>query len=157
MRLRFSLWLTSFLTLIGFNYYAYELGWLTYVWGADVSKLSFVNLFLFLVYYLRLGLVLFKEEPQTIYLDKDHKHEDLQSGYEASEWAMAVGMLGTVIGFIAMSYSLAGADFSNIENIKSLFKIATTGMSTALYTTASGIVASLGLRISHYLVGSTRK
>lgn len=139
----FMLWFLSFLGILGITYFSFEGGLLSYVWNVDISKLSFVILVLFFSFYIRLGYLTYNEYTVNL--------SDLEPGYEAAEMSMALGMLGTVIGFIAMTSSFAGVDFSNVENVKELFEIATTGMSTALYTTAVGLISSLVLRASHYL------
>ena len=139
----FMLWFLSFLGILGITYFSFEGGLLSYIWNVDISKLSFVILVLFFSFYIRLGYLTYNEYTVNL--------SDLEPGYEAAEMSMALGMLGTVIGFIAMTSSFAGVDFSNVENVKELFEIATTGMSTALYTTAVGLISSLVLRASHYL------
>ena len=144
MNTKISLWIAGLLGFIGASYFAYEMAYFEFLWSADKSMLSWVNLVIFLVFYLRLGWCLIKHEVEE---------EDLDPGYEAAEYCMAIGMLGTVTGFIIMTYSMAGVDFGNVENIKELFGVATKGMSTALFTTAIGIVTSFGLRLSHYLAG----
>jgi hypothetical protein len=139
---KFIVWLSGLLILIISAYFSYELGYFLFLAEADKSMLSWVNLAIFLVFYLRLGFCIKRYDT-----DK----EALDAGYEAAEYCMAIGMLGTVIGFIIMTYGMAGVDFGNVENIKQLFAMATKGMSTALFTTAVGLVTSLLLRLSHYL------
>lgn len=142
MNRRLSLWFLLLAALLGVTYFGFEAGLLAHVWDVDVSKLSFVITVLFYSFYLRLGYLIYRDDETTV--------EDLEPGYEAAEMSMALGMLGTVIGFIMMTGSFAGVDFSSIENVKQLFELATTGMSTALYTTAAGLVSSIVLRASHY-------
>lgn len=137
-------WLLSMLTMLGAGYFCFEAGYFEYVYKADVSKLCFLILALFLYAYGRLGYLLLDT--------KRVNEESLNVGFEAADMSMAIGMLGTVIGFIVMSSSFASVDFSDINNIKDLFQLATTGMSTALYTTAFGLVSSILLRASHFIV-----
>lgn len=143
-----SVWVAGLLGLAGASYFAYEMAYFEFLLSADKSMLSWVNLAIFLAFYLRLGYCLIKHKTEE---------KDLDPGYEAAEYCMAIGMLGTVIGFIIMTYSMAGVDFSNVENIKQLFSVATKGMSTALFTTAVGIVTSFGLRLTHYLAGRSNE
>lgn len=131
----------------GISYFAFEGGFFNYVWSVDSSKLCFIILALFSAAYLKLGYLSYLKDyrGQLIY------PEDLDLGYEVADMSMALGMLGTVIGFIVMSSSFTSIDFSDINNIKDLFKLATNGMSTALYTTAFGLVSNILLRASHFL------
>ena len=141
----FAVWFLSLATLFGGGYFAFEAGFFHHVYEVDASKLCFVILALFLFGYCRLGYMLFN------YDDNDITTDQLDTGFELADMSMATGMLGTVIGFIIMSTSFTTVDFSDIENIKDLFKLATDGMSTALYTTAFGLVSSIILRASHFI------
>ena len=143
--MKFAVWLSVFLALVGGNYYAFELGYYHFLLSADKSYLSWLNLVVFFVMYTRLGVYLFNYGKLS--------EEQSDPGYEAAEYCMAIGMLGTVIGFIMMTYSMTNIDFSNIENIKKLFEVSTKGMSTALFTTAVGLITSVSLRLAHYLAG----
>ena len=139
---KLSLWFAGLLAIMASAYFSYEMGYFLFLVEADKSMLSWLNLLVFLFFYLKLGLKIKQNQTYS---------EDMDSGYEASEYCMAIGMLGTVTGFIIMTYGMAGVDFSNVENIKQLFAMATGGMSTALFTTAIGLVTSLLLRLSYYM------
>ena len=72
----------------------------------------------------------------------------VEIGWFITEACLALGMIGTVTGFLLM---LNGAfieiDLSNPTTIQnSLIKMA-LGMSTALYTTLTGLICSLALKI----------
>ena len=59
-----------------------------------------------------------------------------------------LGMLGTVIGFILMlSTCLGNISFQNVQSMQSVIGSMTSGMSTALVTTATGLVCSLILQL----------
>jgi len=61
---------------------------------------------------------------------------------------MSLGMIGTVIGFIFMlGSSFENIDPSNIVAMKSVISDMAKGMSTALLTTLSGLIATLMLRV----------
>lgn len=138
-------WYVTTVLLLGLTYFSFEAGLIRLMWEADLSKLSFVILIVFINGYVRLGRLLHRDSPIT--------DDDLDPGYEACDQSMALGMLGTVIGFIAMTMTFTGVDINDIENIKQLFSIATHGMSTALLTTAAGLVSSILLRAGYYLAG----
>lgn len=136
------IWYALLLALVGCGYFSFETGWLSFLWVADSSKLTFAILGLFLYSFLKLGALLHGM--------RELHEDDIDSGYETCDLSMGLGMLGTVIGFIIMTTAFAGVDISNIENIRQLFNIATQGMSTALYTTAAGLIVSLKLRVLYY-------
>lgn len=144
----FLTWFMSLLMMLGGAYFAFEAGFFHFVWDADVSKLCFVILTLFTFGYSRLGYLLHRHG----FKDDEIMLGELETGFEMADMSMAIGMLGTVVGFIVMSSSFVSVDFSNVENIKDLFKLATEGMSTALYTTAFGLVSSIILRGTHFIV-----
>ncbi len=139
------LWYAAVILLLGVAYFAFEAGFIMYLWQADLSKLSFCIILIFVKAFTRLGYILHQDRSPT--------EHDLDPGYEDCDLSMALGMLGTVIGFIAMTVAFSGVDINDIENIKELFSIATHGMSTALLTTAAGLVSSIILRVSYYLTG----
>lgn len=146
---KLAAWAAGALAITGSAYFSYEIGLLHALNDADKSKLSWANIAIFTIFYWRLGWLLLKDLRKGSAIDD----KSLDPGYEAAEYCMGIGMLGTVIGFILMTASMAGVDFSNIENVKQMFSVATQGMSTALMTTAVGIVASFSLRFSHYIAG----
>jgi len=128
---------------IGSLYFSFETGYLHFLWNADSSKLTFVILSIFIYAFIKLGKMLHSHKSVT--------DTDIDLGYELCDISMGLGMLGTVIGFIMMTTAFAGIDISNVDNIKQLFSISTQGMSTALYTTAAGLMSSLSIRVSYYL------
>lgn len=145
--MKFGVWLVSLLAVLMSLYFCFESGFLAYVVEVDVSKLSLVILAVFMLAYLRLGKVLWS----GYYVSDD----DLEPGYFMADISMSLGLLGTVVGFIHMTSQFAGVDFSDVANIQDLFAFATTGMSTALYTTAVGLISAILIRVSHYIVEKT--
>ena len=76
------------------------------------------------------------------------KQEKPEFLWFCTESCMTVGMIGTVTGFILMlSTSLATLDPNDVENMRSAIANMAVGMSTALLTTLSGLMATLMLRI----------
>ena len=70
-----------------------------------------------------------------------------------AESLMALGMIGTVIGFILMlGSSFESIDVSNTETLKSTLTSMAIGMSTALYTTVTGLICSLWLKTTLVVV-----
>jgi len=148
--MRFGFWFIGLMALLASSYYSWEAGYFEYLWKVDNSKLSFINLFIVFASYSKLGYEIATKGSNL-------KSRDLDPGYEAAGTTMDLGLLGTVIGFILMSTALQGVDFSKIENIKEMLTIATSGMAVALYTTGSGIVSYLFLRLTHYFTDRSIK
>tara|TARA_B100000586_G_C20081501_1_gene415623 strand:- start:398 stop:667 length:270 start_codon:yes stop_codon:yes gene_type:complete len=65
-----------------------------------------------------------------------------------AESCMAIGMMGTVLGFILMlgSSNLGSIDPSDVEGMKAVIGHLASGMSTALLTTLTGLIVSVSLR-----------
>jgi flagellar motor component MotA len=65
-----------------------------------------------------------------------------------AESCMAIGMMGTVLGFILMlgSSNLGSIDPSDVEGMKTVIGHLASGMSTALLTTLTGLIVSVSLR-----------
>jgi biopolymer transport protein ExbB/TolQ len=64
---------------------------------------------------------------------------------------LSLGMIGTVIGFIYMlNISFGNLGTANTTALKQALETMGTGMGTALYTTATGLVCSLLLRLQIY-------
>jgi biopolymer transport protein ExbB/TolQ len=61
---------------------------------------------------------------------------------------LTLGMIGTVAGFIYMlSSSFSEMDPQNVVSMQGVLAKMSCGMSTALYTTAAGLVCSLLLKL----------
>jgi len=131
-------WWLMFCLSILLGYIGYHFGLLQEIYTKDVTKLS---LFIFILYI-----------SSSIYIGKTTyssvKGHDVSSrvdiGWFTSESMLALGMVGTVVGFILM----LGGTFENIdtgdaETLKAALADMARGMSTALYTTLSGLVCSL--------------
>uniref|UniRef100_A0A6M3K3B5 Putative MotA/TolQ/ExbB proton channel family protein n=1 Tax=viral metagenome TaxID=1070528 RepID=A0A6M3K3B5_9ZZZZ len=72
-------------------------------------------------------------------------------GWFVSDLLLTLGMIGTVVGFIYMlSTTFQQLDPSNIASMKGMIGKMGTGMGTALYTTASGLICSMLLRVQLY-------
>jgi hypothetical protein len=65
-----------------------------------------------------------------------------------AETCMAIGMMGTVLGFILMlgGSNLASIDPSDVEGMKGVIGQLASGMATALLTTLTGLIVSVSLR-----------
>ena len=86
----------------------------------------------------------------TYHVTQDRVYDivDADVGWFISEACLALGMIGTVSGFIIVLNSAFGSiDVSNIATLQKALSSMATGMSTALWTTLTGLVCSLSLKI----------
>ncbi len=129
----------------------------------DFTKISFLIYTIFYIFSVRTGVLAYRFSAKSSATKEDvieynHKNE---VGWFAADSLLTLGMIGTVIGFIYMlntSFSGISAVDTNVLTIKTALNQMSVGMSTALYTTASGLVCSLLLKIqlfdfSQYLGG----
>jgi len=109
---------------------------INYVNEADVTKLSFVIFALFIHSTVQVG-------RSTYYgIDKLSVPRFMVGAMTK------IGMLGTVLGFIMMlSTCLSGASLQNVQAMQITMSNMTSGMSTALVTTAAGLICSLILQL----------
>ena len=109
---------------------------INYINDADVTKLSFIIFALFIHSTIQVG-------RSTYYkIDK----------IDVPRFMVGVmtklGMLGTVIGFILMlSVCFRDVSFQNVQSMQAVIGNMTSGMSTALVTTATGLICSLVLQL----------
>ena len=109
---------------------------INYINEADVTKLSFVIFALFVHSTIQVG--------RSTYYDIDKMSiPRFMVGIMTK-----LGMLGTVIGFILMlSTCLGNINFQNLQSMQGVIGSMSSGMSTALVTTASGLICSLILQL----------
>tara|TARA_B100000902_G_scaffold400033_1_gene474835 strand:- start:16523 stop:16987 length:465 start_codon:yes stop_codon:yes gene_type:complete len=113
------------------------------LFNADVTKLSFVIISIFIATSAWIGSatrgLLYKELLAT---------KDLSVGWFIAESMMALGMIGTVVGFLLMLGTAFGnIDVNDTESLQIALTSMATGMSTALYTTLTGLVCSLLIKV----------
>ena len=66
--------------------------------------------------------------------------------------AIKLGLLGTVVGFIAMSLQVGEMRSLDFDQVQVLLKRMTQGMAIALYTTLVGLIANLWLGLQLMLL-----
>jgi len=116
----------------------------------DVTKISFLIYAIFAIFTIRIGLdsyQLCKEDKITnLHITLYNKKSDI--GWFVSDMLLTLGMIGTVAGFIYMlSTSFSEMDPQNVISMQGVLAKMSVGMSTALYTTAAGLVCSLMLKL----------
>ena len=131
------------------------LGLLGTLWEKDATKLSFVLLALFAAMsgwcgYKTWRLSVFIDSKKTEpYLIEKIEHL-MEVGWFTSDLCLSIGMMGTVIGFIMMLGGFANIDINDMATVQGLIKGLGVGMSTALYTTLTGLICSALLKIQYF-------
>jgi len=132
--LRWWLFFCISLTTMGIAHY---FGMFAELYEKDVTKISFAIIGLYVFTSLYIGK-----------LTLDYKNgKEIDSGvgigWFISESMLALGMIGTVAGFILMlGSSFEGLDVEDVSSLKQTLTEMAIGMSTALYTTLTGLIFS---------------
>jgi len=148
-------WWLFFILIVAMFSHASINGLIGQIWESDFTKLSFVNLFLLFATSIWCGLqtwsfscLIDKVRISEVRLERiSHK---IETGWFISDLTLTIGMVGTVIGFIAMLGGFSTLDVENISTVQGLITELGTGMSTALYTTLTGLISSALLKIQCY-------
>jgi len=143
-------WLLITLTIVGLSIAAY-FNFIHFLYAHDLTKLSVAILALFAATTSVIGYKIWNE-----------RNAEEKYGYDVewfvSEMLISLGMIGTVIGFIYMLYSVFSS--LNITDTlavqQSLGKMA-QGMGTALLTTLVGLVSSVLIKSQLVMVENERK
>ena len=149
-------WLAFISILVGITVFIASDG-LTDLWDKDATKLSFVIISMFLAMSQWCG---YKTWLMSRFLDGGGKIEDehmikkventMEAGWFTSELCLTIGMAGTVIGFIMMLSGFTKVDVADASTIQGLIKSLGTGMSTALYSTLTGLICSALLKVQYF-------
>jgi hypothetical protein len=134
-------WLIFCLTLLG-------VGTLVYfdihrqIYNADITKLSFLIISIFFITSIWIG-------SKTYKLEKfDEYDQNTSVGWFIAESCLALGMVGTVTGFLLMlGTAFSNIDVSNSASLQKALEFMAVGMSTALYTTLVGLICSLIIKV----------
>ena len=75
-------------------------------------------------------------------------------GAFASDLVMKLGLFGTIVGFIMMLAPIANLNAEDQAAIKSSMSLMSEGMAVAMYTTLTGLVGSILIKIEYQFVES---
>jgi len=67
---------------------------------------------------------------------------------------MKLGLFGTIVGFIMMLAPMSGLDTENQAAVKTSMSMMSEGMAVAMYTTLTGLIGSLLLKVQYAFVES---
>ena len=134
-------WLIFCLTLIGIGT-SYHFNLHSLLYYADVTKLSFLIIIIFMFTSVWIGKKTFNLEKTSV------TDENISVGWFIAESCLALGMVGTVTGFLYMlGTAFENIDVSNSLTLQDALASMAKGMSTALYTTLTGLIASLIIKV----------
>ena len=112
------------------------------LYAADVTRLSFLIISIFICTSIWIGTKTYK-----IGIHQDYNQKS-DVGWFISESCLALGMVGTVTGFLIMlGTAFANVDVTNATTLQQALADMATGMSTALWTTLVGLVCSLIIKV----------
>ena len=114
----------------------------TRLYESDITRLSYLILIIFICTSIWIGTKTYKVGVRE---DYDQKSD---VGWFISESCLALGMVGTVTGFLIMlGTAFANVDVTNALTLQQALSDMATGMSTALWTTLVGLVCSLIIKV----------
>ena len=112
------------------------------LYAADVTRLSFLIISIFICTSVWIGTKTYK-----IGIHQDYNQKS-DVGWFISESCLALGMVGTVTGFLIMlGTAFENVDVTNSATLQQALSDMATGMSTALWTTLVGLVSSLIIQV----------
>lgn len=130
-------WLMVTLTVVGIAtsiYFNFD----TFLLENDLTKLSLVIVSLFAICTSVIGYKIWNSKIKKI---KDYNYE---TEWFVSEVLISLGMIGTVIGFIFMLYSVFGnLNIQDTMAVQQSLGSMAKGMGTALLTTLVGLISSV--------------
>jgi len=144
-------WLIYCLTLLGFGT-LYYFNMHSQLYYADVTKLSFLIIIIFIFTSVWIGRKTYELEITSVIDDK------IDVGWFIAESCLALGMVGTVTGFLYMlGTAFENIDITDATTLQDALASMAKGMSTALYTTLTGLIASLIIKVQlvNYEVGES--
>jgi len=150
-------WLIFCLSLLGFGT-LYYFNMHSQLYHADVTKLSFLIIIIFIFTSVWIGRKTYDLETNrkdASYLKSDID-DKIDVGWFIAESCLALGMVGTVTGFLYMlGTAFENIDITDATTLQDALASMAKGMSTALYTTLTGLIASLIIKVQlvNYEVG----
>lgn len=127
-------WITNLFVASGI-FWAYHYGIVEKIWNDDVTMITSGLAILYVITTALIGYVAYT---------KDFSNKIVDACWFLSEQMLAIGMLGTVVGFIyLLSSGITSASVTDPTSLATLLANMSVGLGIALYTNAVGILASL--------------
>jgi len=134
-------WLIVCLTMLGMGvgmYFDMHMN----LYNADVTRLSFLIIVVFICTSIWIG-----NKTYLVGIFEDYNQRP-DVGWFIAEACLALGMVGTVTGFLLMlGTAFANVDVTNSVTLQNALSEMAVGMSTALYTTLIGLICSLIIKV----------
>ena len=142
----FLLWFAQLMVTAVAGWFLYDTGVAMEIFNTDITKLSGVILALFVGTTAMTGLSAWKVSKHHTLSKMMEKR--LFLGWFVSEMMMALGLAGTVIGFIVLFQgNFADVSFDDPETVRQIIVAIASGMGIALYTTITGLICSQLLKL----------
>lgn len=136
-------WITNLLVMSGV-FWAWYAGIVSKIWHDDVTMITSLLGLMYIVTTLFIGYIAYT---------KDYANKLVDACWFLSEQMLALGMLGTVIGFIyLLSSGITSASVTDPSSLATLLANMSVGLGIALYTNAVGILASFLTKSLLYVV-----
>lgn len=138
-------WVTVLASATAF-YWAYFAGIVTKIWSDDVTMITSLLGLMYVVALAAIGFIAYT-------IKKRDNSKLIDAVWFGSEQMLALGMLGTVIGFIyLLSSGISSASVTDASSLAVLLANMSVGLGIALYTNAVGILSSLITKTLLYVV-----
>lgn len=136
-------WITNLFVVSGL-FWAWHQGIVAKIWHDDVTMITSL---LLIMYFITTGIIGY------VAYTKDYANKLVDTAWFLSEQMLALGMLGTVIGFIYLLTSgVTSASITDPTSLATLLGNMSVGLGIALYTNATGIISSLVTKLLLYAV-----
>ena len=134
-------WLIACLTMLGIGICVYFNLHIN-LYESDITKISYLIIIVFVCTSIWIG-------NKTYLVDRlQDYNQRADVGWFIAESCLALGMVGTVTGFLIMlGTAFSNIDVSNAATLQQALSDMAIGMSTALYTTLIGLVCSLIIKV----------
>jgi NADH:ubiquinone oxidoreductase subunit 5 (subunit L)/multisubunit Na+/H+ antiporter MnhA subunit len=136
-----------------------EQGLIGLLLAGDRSGISYLIAGIWLVLTLRwLWLLRWVQRQYDLPTDFDAQHREailarwLNHGWFAADAVLKLGLLGTIIGFILMLAPISKLSGYDAASLQAALGEMSAGMAVALYTTLTGLVANLLLRLQFQIL-----
>lgn len=131
----FYIWWVTNLAVITGVFWAWHHGIVATIWQDDVTMITTALSAMFVLTNVLVGYVAYT---------KDFSSKIVDACWFLSEQMLALGMLGTVVGFIyLLTTGISSASVTDPTSLATLLASMSVGLGIALYTNAVGILASL--------------
>ena len=136
-------WITNLFVLSGV-FWAWHAGIIAKIWYDDVTMITTAIAVMYVITTLMIGYIAYT---------KDFTNKLVDASWFLSEQMLALGMLGTVVGFIyLLSSGITSASINDPASLASLLANMSVGLGIALYTNAVGIASSFITKTLLYAV-----